>query len=210
MTASFEPRIRRMIDDLARNPRVRVDEATLAPPASRAEIDAIERTVGALPPGLADFYAELNGFTLRWEHLVPSIKVNTDADWGLVQIVPLARLFEDNEGITWFGAQPESRRFQPVRPLDLFVAEACAALYQPSAGVIADTVHFHVFGEGDQDTRYTFLEYIDRLLASRGYWYWIQTLCAGLQGSGEVAAFRRNMPLIFDDHDDTLFHPRRP
>ncbi|MFC0597406.1 hypothetical protein [Streptomyces palmae] len=116
-------------------------------------------------------------------------------------------VFGDWGGVTWFSSQGD-QRFRGVKPFDMFVPESCAALLQPPGETPGDTVAYHSFGQEVHDTGYTFDEYLERLLAARGHWYWIQTLCPGKQHSIEVEAFRWNMPYIFPDYDDRLFRPR--
>ncbi|PGH23531.1 hypothetical protein AJ80_02485 [Polytolypa hystricis UAMH7299] len=101
--------------------------------------------------------------------------------------------------------------FRPVRPFDTFVPEACMAFLQPVGkgrkAQPADQVAFHYCGEELCKTRYTFAEYIDRLIASRGMFYWCESLCVDRQDSAQTMEFRRKMPVLFPDYDDSLFQP---
>jgi hypothetical protein len=90
----------------------------------------------------------------------------------------------------------------------MFVPEARAALIQRDGRPPADSVAYYYIGEELRDTGYTFEEYLERLLASRGFWYWIQTLGPGLEASAEVTGFRQAMPLILPDYDDSHFQRR--
>lgn len=202
-------RLTAMIDDLEGNPNVEVLTADLAGSASGADIDQATRLAnGVLPVGVEDFYREVGSFRLEWRHTVAEISQGDLSDQGFVNILPAPQVFGDWRDITWFPDQDQGQEFQPVKPFDMFVPEACAAFLQPPDRTPGDSVAYHYFGEELCDTGYAFDEYLERLLASRGYWYWVQTLCPGKESSAEVVAFRRNMPLIFPDHDDTLFHPR--
>lgn len=202
----FRSRFTSMIDDLRTNPQVEMISVTLSPPATRADLDAAaELAGGMLPTGTEDFYSELDGVQLEWRHTVPAISKGDLSDHGLVNILPIREVFGDWRGVTWFGA--DNDEFRPVKPFDMFVPEACAAFIQPAGEPPAASVSYHYFGEELHVTGYTFDEYLVRLLASRGFWYWIQTLCPGLESSTEVTAFRQAMPQIFDDYDDRLFRP---
>jgi hypothetical protein len=200
-------RFQAMIDDLRRNPNVRVATADMADPASSAEIEAATELAGGyLPAGVAEFYSQLNGIQLEWRHTVAKVRHGDESDKGLIDILPITEVFGDWEGVTWFGDDDDE--YRSVKPFDMFVPEACTAFIQPPGKRPADTVAYHYFGEELHVTGYKFDEYLERLLASRGFWYWIQALCPDLQDSSEVADFRRAMPLIFDDYDDSLFQPR--
>lgn len=195
-----------MVADLRLNPNVEITEVRVAQPAARAEVEEARTLAGGmLPAGVEEFYAQMNGFRLDWRHTVAEVSRGDLADHGLVNILPIGEVFGDWRGVTWFSDDEE---FRPVKPFDMFVPEACAAFIKPEGRPPASTVAYHYLGEELRDTGYSFDEYLDRLLASRGFWYWIQALCPDLQASAEVAAFRRVMPLIFDDYDDQLFQPR--
>ena len=199
----IDPRARlsAMISDLERNPRVELLEATVAPPTPPADLElALRLADGRFPAGVEAFYREVGAVRLTWRHTVPELLNHNLSDQGLINLLSLRQVLGDWEGIVWHSAQDQE--FRAVRPLDRFVPEACAALVPPS-----DSVHYHYLGEELYDTGYSFDAYLERLIASRGFWYWPQTLCRGLEDSTEVTAFRRVMPTVFPDYDDTLFHP---
>jgi len=200
-------RVLSMVDDLRGNPNIEVISVEIGEPAPTAGLEAARALAhGALPAGVEDFYTELNGFTLEWRHSVDEVSHGDLSDHGLINILPIDEVFGDWHGVTWFS-EDNDEEFRPVKPFDLFVPEACAAFIQPPGQPPAGTVAYHYFGEELIDTGYSFEEYLARLLAARGFWYWIQTLCADLH-SEAVISFRRAMPLIFDDYDDQLFQPR--
>lgn len=205
---SVRRRFEAMITALERNERVAINSVAFKDPAHTDEIHSARQAAGGtLPAGVEGFFAEMNGFSLEWEHTIPSIKEHSDADKGLINILPIGEIFTDVPGRTWFDGSGGDI-YRPIKPIDLFTSEACAAFYQPAGQSPEATICFHYFGEGTCKTGYTFVEYVERLLAARGFWYWIQTLCAETQDNPEVAAFRQKMPLIFDDYDDRLFQPR--
>lgn len=198
---TYRTRLDAMIADLERNPRVQLVEADVAPPAPSSDIDSARGLAGGrLPDGVEDFYREVGAVRLTWRHTVPELLHGDLSDQGLVRILPLPEVFGDWQGVTWHSA--DDREYRDVKPFDMFVPEACAAFVPPRG-----TVHYHYFGEELYDTGYAFGAYLERLLASRGFWYWPQTLCRELQDSAEVAAFRRAMPVLFPGHDDALFRP---
>lgn len=202
------PRFQAMADDLRRNPRVELISAELSDPATESEIETARALAGgALPAGVEEFYRQLNGFRLEWRHVVAEISHGDLSDYGFVNILPITEVFSDWRGVTWFG--DDSDEYRAVKPFDMFVPEACAAMIQPEGESPRGTVAYHYFGEELDDTGYSFDEYLERLLAARGFWYWIQALCADRQKSTAVTDFRRIMPLIFDDYDDRLFQPAR-
>lgn len=202
-------RFEAMIEDLQLNGNVTLIHASIAPRAPEGEIDeARRRAQGTLPEGVEDFYREMNGMRLEWEHRVAAIRTGDDRDKGYIDILPVLEVWKEWMGSTWFDDIEGGDAYRAVKPFDRFVPEACAAFCQPEGAPPESTMYYHYFGEHLENTRYSFPDYLDRLIASRGYFYWIQTLCTSRQDSGEVAAFRRNMPVIFPDHDDRLFVPK--
>jgi len=63
-------------------------------------------------------------------------------------------------------------------------------------------------GEATVDTRHGFTEYLERLLVSRGLWYWIQALSRETSDNPEAEAFRTAAPRLFSDFQESLFQPR--
>src|SRR5262245_10066067 len=211
MGQGYRERFESMAEELRSNRNVRVIKLALGRPAARAEIASAERRAGgALPDGVERFYREMNGFSLEWEHTVESIRSHDSSDRGFVELLPIGRVFASWRGQTWFADIEGGETYRPVKPFDRFQPEACAAFYQPPGKAPEDRVYYHYFGEILEATGYTFPEYVDRLLASRGFFYWIVTLCAGLQSTREATSFREKMPLISDDFEAALFPPARP
>ncbi len=70
------------------------------------------------------------------------------------------------------------------------------------------TMHYHYLGEELCPTGYTFSEYLNLLLKSRGYLYWQTALCAESRGSPEARNFRTNMPVLFSDFEESDFVPK--
>lgn len=206
---NFYQRFDLMLKSLEANTNVKIIELALNPSASDDEIEEAKKLAnGFLPGGVEDFFREINGINLEWEHNVESIKKYNDSDKGFIKILPILEIFRDWKGITWFDDLEEGDEYRLVKPVDFFVPEACTAFCQEKDQIPRNTVYYHYCGEYLEDTKYTFEEYLDRLLVSRGYFYWVQTLCPKLQRSAEVADFRKNMPLIFEDYNDDLFYPK--
>ncbi|MER6114366.1 hypothetical protein [Streptomyces sp. NPDC001743] len=200
-------RLDSLVAELRENPRVELLDHTLAEPLPADRISrVIEESGTRLPAGVAEFYREVGAFRLEWRCTVPEVGKGDRSDHGLIDILPLDKVLGDWSGVTWFpGGEQE---FRPVAPFDFFTPEACVAFERDDDGAFKDQLSYHYFGEELASTGRTFAEYVDLLAASRGYWYWPKTLCAGYEDSAEVADFRRNMPLIFPDYDDALFRPR--
>lgn len=199
-------RLSDLVSGLERNPAVEVQVAEITAPASQAELEsAVEAANGRLPVGVEDFYREVGSFRLEWSHANGSHDTKGRPVRGTINILPVHRVFSDWRGITWFPGQ--DAEFRPVKPFDMFTSEACTAFVNPINSPPRETMSYHYFGEELHDTGYSFNEYMERLIASRGYWYWVQTLCLDSEGRQEVQSFRENMHLIFSDYNDTLFHP---
>lgn len=210
MKRNFIQKFELMTDNLKTNKNITINELHFNEPAADEEIEVARNFVnGKLPTGVEDFYREMNGFNLQWEHTIESIKENSDADRGFINLLPIQEVFGDWKDIVWFDDFEGGDRYQPVKPFDFFTNEACAAFYCPSNHAIEDFVYFHYLGEELHKTNYSFLEYIEKLIASRGYFYWIETLSDDLQERPEATSFRAKMPMIFEDYNDELFHPKK-
>jgi hypothetical protein len=206
----FLPRFYRMVDELQAHPRIEVTDLHFAQPAGGGDLEAARRLAGGrLLDGMEDFYRETDGFLLEWRHSVEEARQGDDRDTGSIEILPLREVFKDWHGSIWFDG-PRGDRFKAVRPLDFFVPEACACLLhdggQGEQG-LAPTLHYHRLGRALYDTGYGFTAYIDRLLASRGSWYWIETLCAATRESPQARGFFARMPHLFKDFQPDLFQP---
>lgn len=201
MTNLFLPRVKAMIQELTQTAGLRVHRAEVGPPASVAALSTARNYAGyRLPAGVAEFYGELNGLEVAWES-------EDGKDRGAIALLPVERIFGNWKEAIWFDDFPGGDRFRPVKPFDFFQPEACAAFYQKSGDSAQETVYFHVVGEELCATGYTFPEYIERMLACRGYLYWSLTLCSETQANPEVAAFRARIPRLFPDCPLELFRP---
>jgi hypothetical protein len=220
-------RFERLFITLRQTPHIEVLVAEIGPPTSEEEIQSVlQRTKGRLPTGVETFYRALGWVRLEWRHTVQEIAAGNMSDQGFIRILPIKEVFDEWEGIIWWADREgggddddeiaERQEFRSVKPFDRFVPEACVAFLQPppcrggsdnSWGQPSEHVAFHYCGEELYKTRYSFDEYIDRLLASRGFWYWPQTLCTETQDTVETEDFRKKMPLLFEDYDEELFQP---
>ena len=208
-SSMIRERFEAMVRGLERNPRVTLVDVGFPKPASAPQIEyAKGQAGGALPGGMEEFYRSMNGFRLEWEQRAPEPGRKDEPGRGMIDILPLYRVLGDWEGTVWYRDMEGGEKYRPVRPLDFFVEEACAALVQPDGQPLRDEVVYHYLGESIEHTGHSFREWMDKLLAARGYFYWIRTLCAGSQASPEVLSFRKAMPLIFEDYDDALFQPK--
>jgi hypothetical protein len=198
VTHSLRRRFAQLADELRDDPRIDVLAVELPAPAGDAEIAAAASVLGEASDALIRFYGELDGFSLRWQ-------LRDAADRGTVELLPLAELVKDWRGVTWFGDRDE---YRGVRPWDFFAPEACAALVDAAdGGGLRGTVHYHYLGEVLCDTGHGIDAFLDRLIAARGYWYWVEALCPAMRSSPEAQRFLERMPELFDDFDARLFEP---
>jgi len=196
VTPSLRGRFDQLAADLRDDPRIEVTAAELPGPASDADIAAAADALGGPPPAaLARLYSELDGVTLRWQ-------LRDADDRGSIELLPLAELVKDWRGVTWFDDGDE---YRGVRPWDFFAPEACAALVDADGGGLRATVSYHYLGELLCDTGHGIDAFLDRLIAARGYWYWIEALCPAMRESPEAQRFLARMPELFDDFDAGLF-----
>jgi hypothetical protein len=197
----IRPRLQSMVASLEADPAIRVTRAVISdplPPETLAR--TLSNTTRTLPAGVADFYSEVGAFGLEWNH----IDEGDEPVRGTAYLLPLTEVLGDWEDVTWFPGEEE---YRPVLPFDMFTQEACAAFWEEEDGKLSASIRYHYFGEELYETGYSFGDYLDRLISCRGYWYWPQTLCPELQDSVVVRAFRKNMPGLFSDYDDSLFRP---
>lgn len=204
---SFLSRFHHMIDQLQAHPHINIVDLYLPSPASQSDIaEARQLAGGHLLPGMETFYLETNGLMVQWKHTLPEIQRGDDHDQGAIEILPIQEVMQSWQDVIWFEADTD-RRFRGVKPLDFFASEACTCLVQQADGALRPTIYYHYLGEFLYDTGVDFIEYLDRLLLSRGSWYWIESLCAQTQDSPQVLDFFRRMPLLFDDFQPALFRP---
>jgi hypothetical protein len=219
-------RFERLFASLRQTPHIEVLDAEIGPPTNEEDIQVVlQRTKGQLPTGVENFYRSVGWVSLEWRHKLKEIAAGDLSDQGFVRILPIKEVFDEWEGVIWWEESEEEsdeddeaaelQDFRSVKPFDMFVPEACVAFIQPPPrrgsndklwGQPSEHVAFHYFGEELYTTRYSFDEYIDRLIASRGFWYWPMTLCTETQ-KVETEDFRKKMPLLFEDYDDDLFQP---
>jgi hypothetical protein len=175
---------------------VEITKARIARPATPAQIAAASAGLGRpIPEEILGFYREMNGFELAWDHR------DGDDVHGRVCLLPIQKIFVDLKGVIWFD---EDDPFRDVAPFDEFVPEACAA-FQRSEDPLR--VHYHYRGEELEPTGYDFGAYLERLLESRGYRYWILTLTRETAKSRVAKAFFEDAPKLFPDLDLELFRP---
>ena len=179
-----------MVVRLRSVPQISIEIEETGGPTPESEIEEARRFAnGYLPAGVEEFYRQVRSFRLEWKY-----KLHKDDDRmvsGCVNIQPIREVFGDNwRGSTWFplpdGVEPNADdewrfQFRKVLPFDVFQPEACGCFLQEPDGSSTpeDYISFHYFGEQLVRTRYTFADYVERLLKSYGYWYWIKALFAG-------------------------------
>ncbi|KAK2808005.1 hypothetical protein FQN50_005087 [Emmonsiellopsis sp. PD_5] len=218
---NIRPQIESMISRLRQIPEITIEIANIAPPTPDSEIEQARAFAnGFLPTGIEEFYRQIGSFNLEWKYNLPENDPRHIV--GHIDILPITRVFGDNwQYITWFplpehvvpNVDDEWRfKFRNVLPFDFFVAEACMCFLQESVagdgrGKPADFVAFHRSGMEVHGTRYTFVEYVERLLKSYGFFYWMEALCGGCEGSPQVEEFRKVMEGIYGGDNEEIFCP---
>jgi hypothetical protein len=203
----WRTRFESMVDKLRQDPRITVKQAAFNPPAAADDLALASKLAnGRLPDGCQPFYEAMDGFTLEWE--AKQRVTESGNDRGSIRLLPIAQVFGSWQGATWFPEPRSDVRYQSIKPFDLFTTEACAAFNVKPQQPAKPSVYFHYFGEATVNTGYSFEEYLERLLMSRGYWYWMQALSHETSDNPEAIAFRAAAPQLFDDYDDSQFTPR--
>ncbi|MBD0694124.1 hypothetical protein [Streptomyces sp. CBMA123] len=145
-------------------------------PVPRGVLDTALRSAGGhLPAGAAEFYEELNGFTLQWTYTAPGA-CDATGDEGSIRLLPLDEVFSDWQGAIWFDDFEGGDRFRAVKPFDLYIPEACAAFLQEPGEPAQDTVHYHYIGESLSPLPLSFPEYLAQALNTAGYLGWQSAL----------------------------------
>jgi hypothetical protein len=208
MTGNYLKRIQELVQSLRAMPNIVVKKSEISPPATPEQIGTAKWSAEMkLPQGVEAFYTELNGFSLEWE-FAGSTAEGEMPDTGSVDLLPIEKIFGNWKETIWFDDFEGGDRFKAVKPFDFFQPEACMAFYKDLDKAPQDKVYFHYLGEGLSPTDYSFPEYIDRLIAARGYFYWHSTLCADAQRNPEVKKFHERMSILFPDYSANLFVPR--
>jgi len=194
--------------EIRRHPLLKVDRYELGAPASPDAIrDAEKAAGGRLPDGMREVYEQINGLRLEWSARDPSTFDTVQPPTGYIKLLEIGTstgtIFGSWDDWIWFS-QDGDETFKNVKPVDFFINEACAALY-PVPGEMK--IHYHYCGEELHPTGYSFLEYLELLLESRGYFYWQTALCVDKQRSKTVVEFRSVMPRLFADFDNEAFRP---
>lgn len=199
-------RLRRVVADLESRPDVfEVVAFEVRPPAPEEEIEAA-RSYGGLTRDMEEFFRVANGFRLEWRHIGDDEGDDEEAARGCVDIRPLDEIFTDHEGSIYFA---DDDRFKPLHPLDLFTEEACCALYLD--GAAEPRVYYHYLGEEAATLELDFRGYLEKILRSRGFWYWPKSIAAPeffnpyVPMSLEESRFRAVMPRLFADFSDREF-----
>jgi len=204
--SQWKDRFKAMVEKLQADPRITVNQAELNLPASLADIEfAKSQCMGKLPEGCQTFFESMDGLTVEW-NLNESNTARHHK--GSIRILPIKQVFGNWQGATWFPEPSPGTQYQSIKPFDHFVTEACAAFKLKPQSTPESTVYFHYFGEATVNTGYSFNEYLERLLVSKGYWYWIQSLSSETCDNPEAEKFRNAASRLFDDYDDALFAPK--
>jgi hypothetical protein len=204
-SGGYRRRFEAMVTELRAHPYIDVIDVNFGEPASVQELDEARRVAGGhLPAGVAEFYAEMNGFLLEWELTHEDLRRGDDSDRGAVDILTAAETWKDWDGLTW---KVDDYDGWGIRPLDFFAPEACAAFTQSTSGTVGLTVQYYTLGERLLDTGCGFKDFVDRLLVSRGAFYWIESLCLGADVSAAARDFHWRLSILFPDFPHSMFAP---
>ena len=201
MNETYLSRFHDMVDGLFSTPGVDVTELQLNDAATDSDLSALGFK---LPTDLELLYRGTNGFRLEWTSVNGTepgpvrgaIDIPTTAELaGLIDAgLPLS---VDARGLDWV-----------MLPVDFFVEEAATAMKLSHRSEI----HAHLFyckaAERPVDTGLDFDEYLDRLIASRGFWYWIEAVCRETRDGPQAKNFLQHAPKLFPSLNVDLFVPK--
>ena len=206
--ATWRKRFTDLGAEIRNHPLLNVERFELGDPAPADALRAAEEAAGGtLPDGMREVYQEINGCRLEWRARDPKSFDTVEPPMGFIQLLEIGAstgtIFGSWDDEIWFS-QDGDETFKGVKPVDFFINEACAALY-PVPGDMK--MHYHYLGEELHPTGYSFLQYLELLFKSRGYFYWQQALCVDKQLSQRTKEFRTIMPVLFPDFESEAFKP---
>ena len=194
--STIRERFEQMVAGLRENPNIEIEAAKLGKPATESALGKAKSVV--LPKGLEQLCREMDGFTLKWS-VAPGLleemrEANPFAEFmegGSINLQPIARI-----------ARGERDSGSLRHPIDIYVPERYVGFANGSRLVWCDV------SPENTPIGYSFPEYLDRLLLSRGYLDWVATLCAGCGSSSRVRGFQKIMPRLFSDYRREWFRPK--
>lgn len=208
---SYRERFLAMVKGLE-TPKFRIHELEIGEPASPELVaEATKAAGGKLPPGVAELYSELDGFTLKWEQIDDFPDELYDNPTGYISIPKIYGprradgVFSDWRDAMYFS---DDDPLKAVRPFDLSggdMGSNTSSVFYPIPGDAS--IHYHDSEGGIHPTGYDLAGYVERLLVSRGFLYWSESLSVAQRESGEAETFLHDAPLIFDGFDASLFVP---
>lgn len=209
----YRERFVAMVEQLKADERFEIDRVTIGEPASPELIaQATKAAGGNLPPGVAELYAEMNGFELVWTQVDGfHDELEGDEPRGYIDIPKLYGprvadgVFSDWRDSLYFSDDDPLKAMKPIDNSGGELGANTHAVFFPVPGKA--TIHYH--HDGDlHPTGYTLDGYLERLLMCRGYRYWTGSLTVDLRDGGEAEEFLHNAPLMFEDFKAALFVPK--
>lgn len=193
-SGNYKARFEKMFAELRATPGVTVEEAEIAPPDPEATAKWKAVAGAEWPEGMSELYAEVGKVDLFWSL--------DGAEMGAIHIPAIGSVWDSEglEGDLWFGDQPENHPFRKMRPIDRFIPEACAVLYQ---GKVA----FHYCGEELTPLDLPFEDWLALLFRSRGVMYWLQELKGPRDGQTWVEDNIDKVAKLFPDYEPETMSP---
>jgi len=194
MKKDWKGRFERLVAELRGNPKIKVVEARINPPATKGDLAAANAAFRLTGP-MTEFYRSMDGAVIRWELGEGGPDAGGRPVCGAINLIRAREVFGEWGGVLYF--EPGSE-YADLHPIDLFVPEACAALKLD--GSADPRVVYHYLGEEESPLGVDFPGYLELLLEAKGFWYWPKTLIAEEGApSFEAANFREFMPQLFPD-----------
>jgi hypothetical protein len=204
-----------LVQELSDHPKIRVAESHLAKPAHPRLLEGVRAANGGtLPEAVESFYAQMNGFKLRWYitdmdllrrfYDDPSLHEPEDYDaTGSSEILPIEHVFRRRE--PWkLGGDPLEGL---IAPFDQFTPEAsyafCPAPVRDGRVWVSDP------GEPEvcEPTAHDFEVFLDLYLHARAIRYFGKTLIDASSQSVESKSFLRTAAELFSDFDPARYEP---
>ena len=153
---SYREKLEKMVEELKQHVDIVVDEVHFGEPGF--DIDISEN----IDEDFLQFYREMNGFQLKWHS--PKFK---DYGYGYISFQPLEEALENGEEVYWLEDYEHwQENFHMIEDMTEG-GEEFVGLYP-----FYEEPEIYIVGEEVRPTGYTFNEYIEALIYSRGLWYW--------------------------------------
>ena len=198
-----------LLEDMARNPAVRVNDFYCTEGCEPELFERIERDFSVrLPAVVRGFYSQCNGASLKWS--AETAGASGEEVSGRIRLLDLEKVFYGPEGARWEDdiwtndmPQEVKQRRMELKPFDYFDPDdsgcCCFDLARPDISV---DLMLHSVDYGLNNITCDFPQYLDYLLKTRGLirWQYLFVPTVRLPGHAEHEQFvRETLKTLFGE-----------